>query len=132
MSICAACGLDVAIERHHATGTTPAATGRRRYLDPALVVPLCRRDHVAVHAAWERLGLACRPDPLNAFEVNALRLYRLGSTLGRLSRVDDIYPALAAAVVCWAGDQVDAITALDVRLPAWRQVICPYSQEGNP
>lgn len=51
---CLFCGARGAVDAHHATGRRGAG---QPYLDPWLVIPLCRRCHVMVHVGLRRAGL---------------------------------------------------------------------------
>ena len=73
---CILCG-ERAEHAHHATGR-PAPDGA--YMDPALVVDLCRRCHVAEHSGLRRLGLDF---PANGDELLAHRLVRLVAIANR-------------------------------------------------
>ncbi|MGH9291925.1 MAG: hypothetical protein ACRD0B_00195 [Acidimicrobiales bacterium] len=74
---CAYCGRRP-VEMHHVTGRL--APGGL-YLDPGLVIPLCRRHHSREHEVLLRQGLAFvgSADPLGH------RLARLLDLLGRLA-----------------------------------------------
>ena len=65
------------VEHHHATGRPAAGEA---YLDPRLVVPLCRRHHVREHELLRRLGLDALAPGADALEH---RLVRLLDLLGR-------------------------------------------------
>ncbi len=61
---------------HHASGRD----GAGRYLDPLLVVPLTRRQHVVEHTSWSVLGIADG----SVIAPDLLRLRRTGHLLVRL------------------------------------------------
>jgi hypothetical protein len=64
-------------ELHHSTGRD--ADGR--YLDPALVVPLTRRQHVVEHVGWRALGIGEGA----GLDPDVLRLRRAAFHLVRLA-----------------------------------------------
>jgi len=75
---CVACGRRGPIEGHHLSGRPAAGCG---YLDPELVVSLCRGCHVSEHVGLRRLGLEF-PAPGNDDSVTAHRLRRVGAYVG--------------------------------------------------
>jgi len=66
----------IADARHHVTGR--GADGL--YLDPALVVPLARRQHVVEHSGWRVVGIGEGVD----VRTDVLRLRRAAFHLVRL------------------------------------------------
>jgi len=123
---CARCGRP-ATEGHHPTGRS-----RRAYLDPELIVGLCRRCHAGEHAVVEALGLAGgRWDDLRLAELNGIErvelcLRRLAVTCGRLSRTGpgpaapDLWALLARAFNRWAAELGAEVARLNHEHPDWR------------
>ncbi len=103
--VCVRCGAP-AVEGHH-----PTARHQGTYLDPELVVALCRRCHLGVTAATQAWGLdGGRHDPdrtrsLSTVDRTELRLRRLGVTCWWLSTDHrDFWCLLAAALGAWADE----------------------------
>lgn len=75
---CIFCGVDD-VELHHVTGRPAPGRG---YLDPDLVVPLCRRHHAQEHELLLRQRLAFLPGGSGQL---AGRVVKLGAIAGRLA-----------------------------------------------
>lgn len=101
-SSCLYCASPAAHE-HHLTGRpAPGAP----YLDPALVVALCRSCHVGEHAALRRLGLDWPTGDLTAHRL--ARTAAVSVRLGDLGRplVLDLGPTRALGGLLLAGAEV--------------------------
>lgn len=116
--LCAICGEE-ARHRHHLTGRD----GRRRYLDPELIAPLCQADHSLVHADWAGAGVKLSRGRTH-LERAALGLRRVALYLARASEArasGSLVPGLAG----WAARSADRLdrsaAALDRHVPRWRE-----------
>jgi hypothetical protein len=76
---CLLCGASP-VDLHHITGRL-CADGP--YLDPELVVPLCRRHHHGIHQIWRILGLDVIEDPE---EARRRRIAHLAARVRRVGR----------------------------------------------
>jgi hypothetical protein len=131
---CLICGVEVT-EAHHPTGRDPQGL----YLDPALVLPLCRDHHELSHDDWRMLRIADPAEgcsgaaPLTLVERVALRLRRLATMTARLAAA---FPgwvwvaALARSAKQWADELALDIRARDQYDPEWRACDAFYPAAG--
>jgi hypothetical protein len=115
---CLLCGKP-AQHRHHCTGRG----SDHLQLDDDLTVPLCRGDHVLVHAALRNQDVDSPLQETSTPERIERRLRRMGVLLARLAEAFPVlnWVAMAAkTVVGWADELHQFVINLDRCTPAWR------------